>query len=246
MNVPHSIMVALQEVKGCEYNESEHLTHIDGFLITYKGRCRITINARLTDAEKFQGVKYLLTTAADSMLEQSAVLFWTSNVSAYTAIPAAHTPTLPLPPASVLPVVPLMQINYAFIHTAVAAIASQPVTRQIVGQGEHVLIDEHIEAGYDIQVLVQHTTDPRWSLQIKLSPAPQGHIIMLIGPHTFRLPLAPDGSAVLADVDPALLLAAEGADIDLGLEQMQRSTDGAQALHPHDGREASADNASTI
>ena len=59
-----------------EYRESERLTHIDGFLMTYQDLSCITLSSHLNEADKARGRAWLLDRLAETNLGASDVHFW--------------------------------------------------------------------------------------------------------------------------------------------------------------------------
>lgn len=62
-----------------DYRESNDMTLLGGFLMTFKNQRRITINARLTEEEKAQGLAHMLEYLERVGDTQVIMYLWTAD-----------------------------------------------------------------------------------------------------------------------------------------------------------------------
>ena len=99
------------DLRGCEYRESEQLTHIDGFLVVYNGHGRLTLGAHLSPSRKLTGVQHLLDQLQPGATPQ--LYMWQS--AADTADPTALLTSFNAArPNSIA----LLSLPHSFVHTA--------------------------------------------------------------------------------------------------------------------------------
>lgn len=64
---------------GVDYRESDHLTNLGGFLMTYGNQCRITMSARLSTEEKARGMEYLIGHLDEMTSGKPGVYLWLAS-----------------------------------------------------------------------------------------------------------------------------------------------------------------------
>jgi len=64
------------QVWQIEHYESERLTHVGGYLITYQTRGRVTLSTQLSDDDKTKGKRHLLNLLSKRPTGTNGVLLW--------------------------------------------------------------------------------------------------------------------------------------------------------------------------
>ena len=68
------------------YGEREVLTHIDGYMIVYGQRCRITLRASLTDGQKQAAVRELLRRLPQVIQPARRIILWSEDDTTSAAL----------------------------------------------------------------------------------------------------------------------------------------------------------------
>jgi hypothetical protein len=66
----------IEQVGDVEYRESDRLTTVGGFLMTFGSQRRITMSTQLSTDEKERGIAYLLRCLADAPSHTQHVFLW--------------------------------------------------------------------------------------------------------------------------------------------------------------------------
>lgn len=246
--VPALIVDMQLDLHGCEYHESQQLTHIDGFLVYYNGHGRLTLSEHLTDQEKVQGAQRLLDQLEHTVVREPQLYFWTSGDIGGASIGNRSSPresSQPDPSADAhamsslaagsslstalsqlvlmgstrRQVFSLLQVPHAAIHTAVHTIINHAQVRRDMPQEEHTLVEEEAASGHYTSLTLKILNQPLWSLLVQITPPVPGQVRLTLGSHSFQAILTATGTAVLDGITPDLLLDAEGPDLELWLEQ---------------------------
>ena len=235
------------DLHGCEYHESQQLTHIDGFLVYYNGHGRLTVSQDLTEQEKLLGVQRLLSQLEHAAAQQPQLYFWTRGGASSTqasspalprtappldrpahACPAARSAADPGPALPFLPMRPtrtdpsmitLLSMPGIQVASAVRSIIHQPPIRQVKPQEEHTLLEEETATGQYASLSLHVPSGAPWSIVVRIVPPMPGRVHLTLGSQRFQAPLAATGTAMLEGIAPELLLDAEGPDLELLLEQ---------------------------
>lgn len=240
--LPATIADTNLDLHGCEYHESQQLTHIDGFLVAYNGHGRLTLSADLSDQEKLHGARRLLDQLEHTVAGEPQLFFWTKDDRAATyasdrapgwaapppdpsadARPPAHVAasgqSVTLRSATRAPQFSLLHVPRVIIHTAARTIAQQPRVRRGADQEEHTLVEDDTPSGHYASLSLCRLNSPNWSLLVRIDPPAPGHIRATLGAHSFQAALTATGTALLDGIPPELLLAADGPDLELWFEQ---------------------------
>lgn len=78
MELMNTLVSDLGAPWNMKYSESEHLTHIGGFLMTYGKQCRVTLSTHLSKEEKVFGLKHLLACLAETPPGSASVHLWST------------------------------------------------------------------------------------------------------------------------------------------------------------------------
>lgn len=237
-------IIADIDMHGCEYRESQHLTHIDGFLVFYKNHGRLILRTQLTDKEKLHGVQWLLSELKQTDIRQPQLYFWSrEEIHSTTAKDQPLTVQQRLPQEIASPWSPssetatsttdffsltstekpaqpllLLNVSRSFLHAAVSTITAQPVMRRRELEDEHILTIEEILSAHSAVLSLQTPAEGDWNIIVRITPPIVGQLLMTIGTHTFSAPLSDEGSAVLMGIAPELLQNRGGQDLDLWLK----------------------------
>lgn len=246
--LPTTIADTNLDLHGCEYHESQQLTHIDGFLVSYNGHGRLTLSADLSDQEKLHGARRLLDQLEQTVAGEPQLFFWTRDDRADTlasgqapglaASPPGQSPDAPpaarvaaadvaapaqrmAPPGAARALrFSLLHVPRVIIHTAARTIANQPRVRRGADQEQHTLVEDDTPSGHYASLSLRKLNSLSWSLLVQIEPPAPGHIRATIGAHSFQAALTASGAALLDAIPPALLLDADGPDLELCLEQL--------------------------
>ncbi|MBK9714779.1 MAG: hypothetical protein IPO81_26260 [Kouleothrix sp.] len=83
--------------------------------------------------------------------------------------------------------------------------------------GSTILVaDEH--AGHRINLSVEQQPDDAWQIMVAVVPPIEGSLVLSLGERTFRVPFDVHGQAIVRDVPDALLSAADGPELAVGIE----------------------------
>jgi hypothetical protein len=144
---------------------------------------------------------------------------------------AAQQGTLPAPPS--LPAadssrVVLLRLCREFLgsmlplptHSQVLGMAMAGRT----GQQEIVLVDdEDTDDGYHVSMSVREQSHENWDILIRVSPLPDGSLVLKMGQEEFRAPLDPHGHALFSGIPSALLATADAPGLMVALEPHEGS-----------------------
>ena len=237
-------IIADIDMHGCEYRESQSLTHIDGFLVFYKNHGRLTLRTQLTDKEKLHGVQRLLSELNQTNIRQPQLYFWSKE-----EIHSTTTKDQPLPVQQEQPQdtgssrtptsenstsattffslkstekstqsLLLLSVSRSFLHAAVSTITAQPIMRRRDLDNEHILTIEEILSTYSAALSLQTLAEGNWNIIVRITPPIAGQLQMTIGTHSFSAPLNDEGAAVLTGIAPELLQNPGGQDLELWLK----------------------------
>jgi hypothetical protein len=85
-------------------------------------------------------------------------------------------------------------------------------------EGPAVLSQGDAGAGRQFVLSVQEQPDHAWSVIVAVTPSPGGWLVLTLGQEIFRARFDEHGNAVVADVPAALLVAADGPELVVGIE----------------------------
>jgi hypothetical protein len=250
-NIPALLTDRQIDLRGCEYRESPHLTHIDGLLVYYHQHGQLVLSARLTDSEKLHGVQRLLSKLEPASSEQPQIVFWTKGEAHDAHSPGqrrigpasqpATPPELPVitgaganffaPMSATVKRanrISLLQVPRDFLPRAIHAITDQRPTRGAVPEEGHTFVEEETTTGHLVSLDLRMPSGSRWSIVAQITPPLQGQLHLSLGRSSFQSLLSDDGTGILSEIEPDLLLNANGPDLELWLE-LERDVDAEQA-----------------
>lgn len=227
--VPMIIADMQIDLRGCEYHESQQLTHIDGFLVYYNGRGRLTLRMSLTDQEKLDGVHRLLSQLEQPVMQEPTLYFWAredvdsthAHSQARQASPASATTWLdPVPVSRTLAErASLLHVPRVLLYTAARKVVPQRLVHRGQDQEEHTFVDEDTPSGHHASLSLVTPNGSTLSLLVQLEPATVGLVGVTLGSRIFQAPLTALGTARLDGIPPELLVEVDGPDLEVWLEQ---------------------------
>jgi hypothetical protein len=90
--------------------------------------------------------------------------------------------------------------------------------------GPMVLSEGEAGAGHSFRLRVQAQLDATWLVEVIVTPPTKGWLVLTLGGAVYRAHFDPHGMAVVADVPAALLAAADGPDLAVGIELDEEPT----------------------